>query len=91
MEQIIEVYERYLTNSDEEIQLYEDIGLPLPADYDYRRLRIRIEDIMDVKQETERESKIIFFGGYEIIVFGNADEIFIRINDLKNNEIEDEG
>ena len=86
---MIEVYERYITNDEEEIEWYKSMGIKLPIDYDYRRIKIPIEDIMDVRQITERDSRIYFFSGWEMVVFGDADELFIRINDLKHNEMEE--
>jgi len=84
----IDLYERYSTNTQEEIEWYDQLGLPLPETFDYRIYSADVDKIEDVKQESELDSKIFFYEGFELIVFGNADELFIKINDLKNNEIE---
>lgn len=87
-EQIIDLLERFILNSDEE---RDQMGIELKLNYAYKRMPIRIEYIRDVKpyKRNKTECIVYFVGGGNTVCYGNADELFIRINDLRNNEMED--
>jgi hypothetical protein len=82
----IDLYERFRANTEDEIDIYDQLDLPLPERISYRLLKWPYDKIVDIEQFTEYESKVICHDGFEIIVLGNADELFIKINDLKNND-----
>lgn len=85
------LYERYLVNSQDEIDFYDQLGLPLPKKYDYVARDFLVDDIVEVRQVSEIDSVIRFYDGVKSRVYGDADDLFIRINDLKNNPGYDEG
>jgi hypothetical protein len=93
----IELYEKYCSNSDEEIDQYEQMGMVLKPTYRYRRINPLISDILyireveDIKDETIIVFKSLVKGreGHSTIVLGSYDDIWIKINDLENS-IEDE-
>lgn len=92
MEQHIELYEKYVKNSIEEIEYYEeDLGIPLKLTYGYRRIYPLLETIKYPREivDNNEEFIIVFHGDYEIICKGNYDEFCITLNDLRNNMNED--
>lgn len=93
MEQRIEVYEKYVKNSFDEIQWRED-NMPAGAfkpTYGYRRIYPLLETIKYPREieGNDEELIIVFHGDYEMIVRGNYDEFCIKLNDLRNNLNED--
>lgn len=90
---IIEILERYVTNSQDEIDWYDQMNIPLKLTYKYASFPIDVDNIKDVKpyKGSKIECIVYFEGGGNTICYGNADELFIKINDLKNNEMEDNG
>ena len=96
-EQRIELWEKYVSNSDEEIEQYEALGIPLKATYSYRRIYPFIKDIYPREIEDNKDETIIVFKGliekqegHSIIVMGNYDEICIQLDDMENS-LTDEG
>lgn len=97
MSQRIELYEKYVSNSDEEIEQYESMGIELKPTYRYRRINPLISDIAYPREiEGNKEETIIVFKGlvkgvegHSIIVLGGYDDICITLNDIENNKIED--
>ncbi len=97
MELRIELYEKYCSNSDEEIEQYEAMGLALKPTYRYRRINPLISDILYIREvEHIKDETVVVFKslvkgqqGHSIIVLGGYDDIWIKINDLENS-IEDE-
>ena len=83
----IEVYERYVYNNAE-IEYLEDLGLPAnkQKEYRYRRTNPRIVDIERLKEipGNDRECVVRFYGGEEITVLANFDELCVAFNDICN-------
>jgi hypothetical protein len=98
MEQRIELYEKYVSNSDEEIDQYEAMGLTLKPTYNYRRIYPLVSDICYIREiEDNKQETIVVFKsmiehkeGHSIIVLGNYDELCIKLNDLENSILEDD-
>jgi len=94
----IELYEKYCSNSDEEIEWYESMGMKLKPTYCYRRIYPLITDILYVREiENNKQEVIVVFKslvegreGHSIIALGNYDELCIKLDDIEN-EIEDDG
>ncbi len=94
----IELYEKYCSNSEEEVNQYEAMGIELKPTYRYRRINPLISDILYIREieHTKDEAIVVFKSlvkgqqGHSIIVLGSYDDIWIRLNDLENS-IEDEG
>lgn len=91
----IELYEKYVSNSDAEIEQYEIMGIDLKPTYKYRRINPLIKDIAYPREieDNNKESIIVFKGmhgteGHSIIVLGSYDDICISINDIENNKVE---
>jgi len=86
MDATIEIYQRYITNSQEEIAWYDQMGLPLPVSYNYKLLKFDATEISDVRKYkgSNYECIVYFNDGFKIVAKANADEIFIQINDIKN-------
>lgn len=89
-ERNIDLMERFILNSEDEREWYDRMGIELKLSYAYRKVTIPIEYIKDVKQYkgSKTECIVYFTEGGNTVCYGNADEIFIKINDLKNNEVE---
>ena len=94
----IELYEKYCSNSDEEIEQYEAMGLTLKPTYRYRRIYPFVSDILYPRAiEGNNQEVIVVFKsmiegkeGHSVIVLGNYDELCIRLNDLENSTLEDD-
>lgn len=86
MEKEIEVFERYLANSEDEIDLYKAIGLPLPQDFRYKGTTIIADEVLDVKQLNEYECIILFCDSTYMIVLADENELFIKVIDSRNKE-----
>jgi hypothetical protein len=86
----MELYERYLDCSEETKNVFEEIGIVSPFVYKYRQQWYDAEAIRTIEpiEDNNQECNVIFSDGYEMIVLGNFDEIYIRWNDLLNNEVE---
>lgn len=98
MDTRIELYEKYCSNSDEEIEQYEQMGLTLKPTYSYRRIFPLLSDICYIREiNGNKQELIVVFKslvegreGHSIIVLGNYDELCIRLNDLENSTLEDD-
>ena len=88
----IEVYERYLDVDDDMRNLFHELGIPLTLNYKYKQVKYPVEEITNVLdiEGCANECVLVFQDGYKIIVLGDADEVYIRINDLLNNVNETE-
>jgi hypothetical protein len=85
-EKIIEILERYVTNTQDEINWYDQMGLPLQLSYKYKSVPIPVEEISDVRRYrgSTIECVVYFNSGWNTICLANAEDLFIKINDLKN-------
>jgi hypothetical protein len=94
----VELYEKYCSNSDEEVEWSEKYGIDLKPTYSYRRIYPLITDICYIREiESNKKEFIVVFKsmiegkeGHSIIVLGNYDELCIRLNDLENSTLEDD-
>jgi hypothetical protein len=91
----IELYEKYVTNSEDEIEEYDRMGLELKLTFGYRRINVLLKDIFYPREidGNNQESIIVFKGrwggeGTSIIVKGSYDDICIQLNDIENSKIE---
>ena len=100
MEKRIELREKYVSNSDEEIEECDRLGLPIKLTYSYRRIYPLISDICYLRaiERNKKETIVVFKSlvegreGHSIIVLGNYDELCIKLNDIENSRLEeDEG
>lgn len=92
MEQHIELYEKYIRDSFEEIEWWED-NMPAGAfkpTYGYRRIYPLLETIKYPREieDIKDEFIVVFHGDYEIICKGNYDDFCITLNDMRNNQLE---
>jgi len=95
----IELLEKYCSNSETEIEWYDSMGMTLKPTFCYRRIYPLISDICYAREiEDNKEETIIVFKslvegreGHSIIVLGNYDELCIKLNDLENSRLEDDG
>ncbi len=97
-EQRIELLEKYCSNSEEEIEQFDLLGIPLKTTYGFRRIYPLVRDIYPREIEGNNEETIIVFKhlpegveGREVIVLGNYDELCIELNDIENSTLENEG
>ena len=88
----IDFYERFLDIDDDIRSLFQELGIPLTLNYKYKSVKYPLNEIRDVLsiEDCPRECVIVFEDGYKIIVLGDADETYIRINDALNNVSEQE-
>ena len=94
----VELLEKYCANSDEEVALFETLGIPLKPTYSYRRIFPLLSDICYIREiNGNKQELIVVFKslvegreGHSIIVLGNYDELCIRLNDLENSTLEDD-
>jgi uncharacterized protein YlzI (FlbEa/FlbD family) len=82
----VQLLERYLDVDEETQDLYYTLGLPCPKTYKYTERSYAINDIefVDDIDDCPEESLVIFNDGHKIVVLENPNELWIRINDLKN-------
>ncbi len=82
----ITLLERYLDVDDEMRDLYHELGLLYRNTYKYTERSYPIDDIefVDPICDCPEEALVIFTDGHKTIVLENPDELWIRINDLKN-------
>ena len=84
----IEVYERYIANQND-MDWWEE-NMPAKSKfkptYNYRRTNPRIVDIERLKEipGNDRECVVRFYGGEEITVLANFDELCVAFNDICN-------
>jgi len=82
----ITLLERYLDVDEETKEFYHTLGLPFPKTYKYEERSYHIDDIdlIDDIRDEPKESLVVFVDGHKVVVLENPDELYIRINDLKN-------
>ena len=88
----IDVWERYISNP-EQVEYLSDLGLDTYKliQYRYRVKQVFIDEIMSVikYKGNDFECGIRLSDGTKMTVKEHPDELFIRINDIKNGVIED--
>jgi len=82
----IQLCEQYLATDNETMDFYHQLGLPSPKTYKYRERSYAVDEIefVDPILDCPEECIVIFQDGFKLIVLENPDELWIRINDLKN-------
>jgi hypothetical protein len=82
----ISLCEQYLATTEETMDFYHELGLPSPKVYKFRERNYAIDDIefVDPIIDCPDECLVIFTDGHKIVCLSNPDELWIRINDLKN-------
>ena len=85
----ITLLERYLDVDEETKEFYTTLGLPYPKIYKYAERSYNIDDVVSIEDvpDEPKECLVVFEDGYKIIALENPDELFIRINDLKNGNL----
>ena len=89
----ISLLERYLDVNDDTMELYYQLGLPYQKQYKYRERSYPVNEIeyVDPIMDCPEESLVIFEDGHKIVVLENCDELWIRVNDIRNGNVELEG
>jgi len=87
----ITLLERYLDVDEDTREFYHTLGLPFPKTYKYAERSYHIEDIdmIDDIPEDPKECLVTFLDGHKVVALENPDELYIRINDLKNGLLYD--
>ena len=88
----IDIMERFVTNTWQEIEQYDQLGIPLQLTYNYKKTTYPISEIKDVRPYNGSKIECIWYfdNGYNTVAYGDSEDEFIRFNDLKNGIIESE-
>lgn len=91
----MELYEKYVTTPDEDIDKADRMGMTIDLSFGYRRINVLLKDIFYPREieGNDEECIIVFKGrfggeGTSIIVKGSYDDICIQLNDIENAKIE---
>lgn len=85
----IEVYEKFLDVSDEELEAVDRMGMEPPQNWNYRRTYVPLYDIWRPAEipGNKEELRLIFNTGDEMTIKGNYDTFCIQLNDKENSEM----
>ena len=92
IQKLIDFYERYLDIDDDMREMFQELGIPLTLNYKYKQVKYPVDEITNVLdiEGCPSECVVVFKDGFKIIVLGDPDETYIRINDFLNSNLEAE-
>lgn len=91
----VELLERYCKEGEYSREWWENNmpkGTSIPLAYSYRRTNVlfdTIERIIEIEGNT-KECIVRFYGGEDMVVLANFDELCIAFNDWENSNMEDD-